>query len=68
MTAHTWTVLHQMRFEQTDKTKEWICDDCPRRVRVWPDFEIIEHGDTTVTHVGSFGGIRIETELHQEIV
>ena len=49
------TALHQMHYETDGKTACWACDDCPKRVRVHPDYAIIERGDMTATHRGSIG-------------
>mgnify|MGYP001588205788 CR=1 FL=1 len=54
-----WTVLHQMRYETDGTTEVWICDECGKRVRVTPDFAILEHGDAAAVHWGSHGGLTI---------
>jgi len=66
--AIAWQVLHHMRYETDGKSASWICDECSKEVRVYPDFAIIKRGDPTATHVGSSGGVTITTVAINEIV
>ena len=59
MPEPSWTVLHKMHYEVDDGTAIWTCADCPKRVQVWPEYKVLEQGDTTVVHAGSSGGLQI---------
>ena len=53
-------VLHQMRLEATDdETEIWVCDECGKRIQLWPGFAILNPGDLQVRHWGSLGGLSL---------
>ena len=52
---------HQMRYEYDSQTVSWVCDECGKHIRIYPDFAILERGDMKVLHRGSIGGLKIET-------
>jgi len=56
----SWQILHQMRLEATDdETEIWFCDECGKRIQLWPDFAILSPGDLQVRHWGSLGGLSL---------
>lgn len=59
MPEPSWTVLHKMHYEIDGETATWACDDCPKRVQVWPEYRVLERGDQAAVHVGSSGGLQI---------
>ena len=56
-----WQILHQMRLETAldNETEIWVCDECGKRIRLWPDFAILNPGDLQVRHWGSLGGLSL---------
>lgn len=61
MILPAWTVLHEMRYETAEcgEDEYWVCDECGKKVRVWPDYTVLERGDRTAVHYGSHGGLTI---------
>jgi len=58
----TWQVLHQMHLEaaNSNETGEiWVCEECGKRIRLWPDFAVLNPGDPQARHWGSVGGLRL---------
>jgi len=63
----TRQVLHRMHYVLDGKSACWVCDDCPKRVRVKPDLARLERGDRTALHIGSAGGLTItEVEIRSD--
>lgn len=52
-----WQVFHQVFFDQEKGT--WECHDCSRKVQVTPEYKVINKGDESATHGGSYGGLTI---------
>ena len=60
-----WKVAHHMNplvsddLAKQDRGEIWVCQDCPRRIQVWPEYKVMERGDLNAIHFGSRNGLRI---------
>lgn len=57
-----WIEIHEMK---TTDGNTWVCLDCGRQIRFFPEFEVVNRGDQSVRHFGSAGGLQIGVGVSQ---
>ncbi len=47
-----WILRHEMVLEVTPGTQIWMCPECGKRVRVYPDYKVLVRGDQGLCILG----------------